>query len=67
MAQDHSFKVSNGRGKVYETDSWRDACDYQYTQNTMESAEGREAIWKIWIFDVDGVGCTVNTQVPGWR
>ncbi|QFG12779.1 hypothetical protein PBI_MIMI_20 [Arthrobacter phage Mimi] len=66
MAQDHSFKVSNGL-KSYETDSWKDACDYQYTHNRMEAHYGREPIWKIWIFDVDGVGCTVNTQVPGIR
>ena len=63
MEQDHSFKVTNGYGDSFQTNSWKDACEVQYRNNRELTADGHKPIWKIWILDVDGVGALIVTQI----
>lgn len=65
MAQDHSFKVSNSRtGKLLlETESWLEAADAQYRANTEERAEGFQPMVRLWLVDIDGAECIVQTQI----
>lgn len=62
MAQDHKFKVSNGTVRE-EFESFREAADYQYEQNTANVAVGYEPNYKMWLVDSDGIECIVQTQV----
>jgi hypothetical protein len=66
MAQDHTFRVTHERtGKVaYEGESYMEAATAQYTANVEESIERREPLWRMWLVDVDGIACTINTQQP---
>lgn len=63
MAQDHRFKVSNGRGITFVTESFREAADFQYQNNAAETAVGYEPCFTLWIVDGDGIECIVKTQL----
>jgi redox-sensitive bicupin YhaK (pirin superfamily) len=61
---EHTFRVIHEHsGKVaYDGPSFTAAGGTQYRLNVEESAERREPLWRMWIVDIDGVSCTVNTQ-----
>ena len=63
---DHTFRVTHAHGgKVaYEGPSYLVAAGAQYDYNVHERSEGREPLWRMWLVDVDGISCTVNTQQP---
>ena len=63
---DHSFRVVHERTGAVATDcvSYIEAATVQYHGNQIEQREGRQPLWRMWLIDSDGVGCTVNTQQP---
>lgn len=62
MAQDHKFKVSNGTVR-FESESFREAADYQYEQNRANTAVGYEPNYTLWLVDSDGIEVIVKTQL----
>jgi hypothetical protein len=66
MAQDHKFRVSEGRldGRgTEEFESFTEAAHYQYHQNTLNTAVGYEPSFKLWLIDEDGHEVLVKTQL----
>lgn len=64
MAQDHSFKVYDGLGKVVlVTDSWNEAANCQYRNNELQSRVGYEPNFTLWIVDNDIVETKIQSQL----
>lgn len=66
MAQDHKFRVSDGRidkRDTLEFESFSEAADYQYNQNRLNTAVGYEPSFQMWLIDEDGREVLVKTQL----
>lgn len=62
---DHKFRVAHeyANKPVYEGTSYIEASIAQTNANVSERSENRPPLYRMWLVDIDGISCRVNTQV----